>query len=92
MHLLRAGVCTKSVDAARQIAKTGRRRNQALADALDAHHRRCQLFDLCCALHSLNLPVLVLLECFAWTIGPQRTSEVPLELQWRIAKRIKDSQ
>ena len=71
--------------------------HQSVVDIIDAHHRRQlrrRLADLCTAFRSKNLPVLVLLECFAWHSASaafdSEDNELALDLQWRIAKRIKD--
>jgi len=62
---------------------------------LDAHQRRQllrRLVDVCATLTFVGAPVLVLLECFSWlateTLGPV---ELPLELQWRIAARVRSA-
>ena len=65
---------------------------QAVVDVIDAHlcqQLRHQLADICCALASTTLPVLLLLECFAWTSSTTYASrfvQLPLDEQWRIAK------
>ena len=61
---------------------------------IDAHIRRRlrrHLVDLCSGLKALDLPVLVLLECFDWRVALKRECDdvqLPLELQWRLAKHI----
>ena len=70
--------------------------NSLVVHAIDAHLRRqlrLRLFDICCAMHAADLPVLVLLECFAWNVATTYAAqhvELPLKLQWRIAKSIRD--
>lgn len=66
-----------------------------ILEIFDAHERSllCKhLADLCCALASTSLPVLVLLECFGWSaanVGERQ--QLPLTQQWRIAKHIIDA-
>ena len=63
---------------------------------IDEHLRtklHAQLVDFCIALHAADLPVLVLLECFAWTSSTTYAAqhvELPLDLQWQIAKHVRD--
>ena len=70
---------------------------QAVVDVIDAHlcqQLRHQLADLCCALASTTLPVLLLLECFAWTSSTTYASrfvQLPLDEQWRIAKHVREA-
>ena len=60
---------------------------------IDAHlcrQLRSQLVDICAA---LDLPAFLLIECFAWASCDSMAGEhveLPLELQWRIAKHIRD--
>lgn len=57
------------------------------------HQQRPELINICLAFAATELPVLVLLELFAWSAKPSYASEVvplPLEEQWRIAKLIRD--
>ena len=97
--LLRSGANTAAQryfgDTARDIAS--RMRQHAIVSSIDAHLRRelrSQLVDICSALLAAELPVLVLLECFAWsaatTYAVQHVELPPLDLQWRIAKRLQE--
>ena len=92
--LLRGGAnveaTTLKLGTARDIAVSSN--NTEVLQVIDVHlcHQlRLQLVDLCVALRPLCLPVLVLLECFAWTASTSYAAQhvtIPLELQWRIAK------
>ena len=66
-----------------------------VVNVIDSHVLRCQLIDMCCALHAAQLPVLVLSECVAWSAATTRANEsaaLPLDEQWRIAKHIREWQ
>lgn len=69
--------------------------NHGVVSLIDEHLRRqlrTQLVELCVALQAANWPVLVLLECFAWTSAASYAAQhvkLPLDLQWRIAKRVR---
>lgn len=71
-----------------------------VVDLIDKHFQRqlrSHLFDVCSALHAANLPVLVLLECFAWSAAAtlphaHKHCAIPPDTQWRIAKLIRDRQ
>lgn len=65
--------------------------NDEIADLIDSHCLRRHLLRVCCALAAANLPVLVLLECFAWS-APNECAHMQLSLdaQWRIAKHVRD--
>ena len=99
-QLLDAGadvsIASRFSGTARDVAST--RGEFRVVELIDAHvHRqlRSHLVDICCATLSLNLPVLVLLECFAWRSSTMygasfRHARVPLDMQWRIAKLIRE--
>ena len=65
-------------------------------DAFDAHDRRrlrWRLVDICSTLCAVDLPVLLLLECFAWTastIDAGQNVELSLDECWRIAKLVRE--
>ena len=63
---------------------------------IDAHLqrqlRRC-LANVCLALCATELPVLALIECFAWTAASLYANDhahLSLDLQWRIAKLVRN--
>ena len=99
LRLLQAGA-DPSISAAhgtaRQIAE--RKNLPVIVSVIDAHLRRQlrrRLADICCAFRARELPVLVLLECFAWALCESYASDcvsVPLDVQWRVAKRIRDEE
>ena len=85
---------TRSGETARDLAATLRR--PKLGHVIDAHltrQLRALLVNICFSFRAADLPVLVLLECFAASAAMTYAGEVvslPLDLQWRIAKRTRE--
>lgn len=68
-------------------------KNDAVLKVIDAHVLRCQLIDICCALQAAHWPVLVLLECVAWsavTTSADESAALPFDVQWQIAKLVRE--
>ena len=96
---LRAGAdasfCSPVFGTAREVACKWNQ--DAVVQAIDDHLRsqlRAQLVDLCCALTAADWPVLVQLECFAWRAATTYAGQhvtLPLDLQWRISKHIREA-
>lgn len=96
--LLRAGADVAAQASNGDTARYWARRNVKpdVVEIIDAHLRRqlrqC-LVDVCVSLHAVDVPVLALLECFAWASSTTYASdhvELPLLLQWKIAKLVRD--
>lgn len=68
----------------------------ALVETIDAEldrQLRARFVGFCDALSATKLPVLVVLESFAWfaaTIYAGQIIELPLKWQWHVAKSIRD--
>ena len=102
-QLLRAGadlrIRVRRYGTAREVAAS--RGHDLVVKTIDAHIR-CRLvsrlFDICCALQSRELPVLVTLECFDWAACECNVSsyadEIGIQLtpvlKWEIAKRVRE--
>lgn len=88
----RGAVHSRKLASARELA--AQYRDRAVVRMIDAFTLRRHLFNLCCALKAADWPVLVVLECFAWSsafVGERLApdAQLPLDVQWQIAKKVK---
>lgn len=93
----------RGADCSTNLRDTGTQRDVAknldkedILNIIDSHLRRQlrpPLVQICLTLlAAADLPLLVLLECFAWSASTTYAAqevELPLHLQWRIAKSSK---
>lgn len=91
-----AGARTASNKTARDLALEGDEYDKIRAVCIDVHlaqQLRAHFVDFCIACRGADWPVLVLLECFAWSSAMTYAGEVSaiaLDVRWRIAKRIRE--